>query len=94
MTAANKGAMDAMMEGMNVILGGGGSKRSKHDKENTPSTTNANKKDDKANKVKCRKKLCPHCKLFVFHKPDRCYELDTNKDKRWVGWKLVKEALT
>ena len=39
----------------------------------------------------CKKKLCPHCKMFVFHKPNKCYNLEADKDKRWVGWKSVKE---
>jgi hypothetical protein len=64
-------------------------------KLNAPPATNANRGGDKeAKKVKHKKKLCPHCNMFVFHKPDRCYKLDANKDKRWVGSKLVKEALT
>ncbi len=60
-----------------------------------PPSTNANRGGaDDAKKVKQKKKLCLHCKLFVFHKPGRCYKLDPNKDKWWVGWKLVKEAST
>ncbi len=96
MAAANKdkATMDALMERMNTMLGNNsGGRRNKRDKENTPSLTNItpNGNDDKAQKVKGKMKLCPHCNLFVFHKPDRCYELEANKDKRWVRWKLVKE---
>ncbi len=95
MATANKVTMDAMMEQMNAILGSGSSRTSKQNKENTPPTTNATRGgDDEAKKVKCKKKLCPPCYMFVFHKPDRCYELDTNKDKWCVGWKSVKEALS
>ncbi len=95
LAAANKATMDAMMEHMNTIPGGGGGRRSKQDKENTPLSTNANKGgNDKAKKVKRKKKLCPHCNLFVFHKHNICYELDANKDKQWLGWKLVKKAST
>jgi hypothetical protein len=87
--------MDAMMEHMNAILGSGGSRMSKKNKENAPPATSANRGGgEKAKKVKCKKKLCPHCNMFVFHKPDRCYKLDANKDKQWVGWKSVKEAST
>ncbi len=43
MAAGNKVTMDAMMERMNAILGGGGDRRSKHGKENTPPSTNANR---------------------------------------------------
>jgi hypothetical protein len=68
MTAANKVTINAMMD--------------KQVKENTPPSTYANNGGkDIANKVKYKKKLCPHCNLFVFHKPDRCYELDANKGK-------------
>ncbi len=95
MAAANKVTMDAMMEHMNAILEGNGGRRSKWDKENTPPSTNTNNKgNNKAKKVKHKKNLCPHCNLFVFHKPDRCYDLDANKDEQWVRWKLVKEAST
>jgi hypothetical protein len=98
MTVANKATMDATMEQINTILGGGGGgggRTIKQNKENTPPTTNATRGgNNKAKKVKCKKKLCPHCNMLVFQKPDRCYKLDANKDKRWVGWKLVKEAST
>jgi hypothetical protein len=95
MATANKATTDVMMEPMNAILGGGGGRRSKRDKDNTPPSTNANKGDDnEAKKVKRKTKRCPHCNLFVFHKPDRCYTLDANKEKWWVGWKLIKEAST
>ncbi len=83
MAAANKATMDALMECMNAVLGNnGGGRRNKRDKENTPPLTNItpNRNDDKAQKVKRKKKLCPHCNLFVFHKSDRCYELEANKD--------------
>jgi len=33
------------------------------------------------------KSNCPHCKRMVFHKPDRCLELERNADKRRKGWK-------
>ncbi len=32
-----------------------------------------------------------HCKVLIYHKPDKCYGLEANKDKRLVRWKLVKE---
>ncbi len=95
MAMANKATMDAMMECMNAILGGSGSRRSKRDKENTPPSTNTNKGgNNKAKKVKRKKNLCPYCNLFIFHRPNRCYKLDANKDKWWIGWKSVEEAST
>ncbi len=27
--------------------------------------------------------------MFVLHKPGNCVELKANKDKGWLGWKLV-----
>jgi hypothetical protein len=87
MAMVNKATMDAMMERMNAILRGGGGRTSGRNKENTPSSTNANRgSNNEAIKIKHKKKLCPHCNMFVFHKPDRCYEQDANKDKQWVGW--------
>jgi hypothetical protein len=95
MAAANKAMMDEMMEQMNTILGGVGGRMSKQNNKNTPPATNATRGgNDEAKKVKHKKRLCPHCNMFVFHKPDRCYELDANKDKQWVRWKSVKEAST
>jgi hypothetical protein len=95
MATANKAMMDAMMECMNAILGAGGGRTSKQNRENIPPATNNNRGGDKeATKVKRKKKLCPHCSMLMFHKPNRCYELDGNKDKQWVGWILVKEAST
>jgi hypothetical protein len=95
MATANKATMDAMMEHMNTILVAGGGRTSKRNKENTPPSTNANRGGSvEEKKVKPKKKICPHCNIFMFHKPNRCYELDANKDKRWVRWKLVTKAST
>jgi hypothetical protein len=93
MAVANKATMNAMMGRMNAILGGGSSRTSTRnkDKMQPPTPTGG---DQKAKKDKRKKKLCPHCNMFVFHKPNRCYELDADKDKQWVGWILVKEAST
>ena len=38
-----------------------------------------------------RKKRCPHCKWMVYHKPEKCYELEANAAKRPAGWKSVAE---
>jgi hypothetical protein len=95
MAPANKVIMDAMMEHMSGIVGGGGSRTSERNKETLPPATNANRGGNKeAKKVKRKKKLCPRCNMFVFHKPNRCHELEANKDKQWVGEKSSKEALT
>ena len=66
-------------------------------KENTPPLTNAGKDNDQDNKprgIRRKKTSCPHCKALVYHKPNKCYKLEANKDKRWVGWKLAKETTT
>eukprot|EP00956_Cyclotella_meneghiniana_P027591 scaffold62247_cov26-Cyclotella_meneghiniana.AAC.1 len=38
------------------------------------------------------KKKCPHCGLMVYHKPEKCFELEANADKRPVNWKSVKST--
>jgi hypothetical protein len=93
MAAANKATMEVMMERMNALVAAQGGKRELQvDKENTPPLTNASKdnnQDTKTRSIRCKKTLCPHCNA-LYHKPDKCYKLEANKDKRWVRWKLVK----
>ena len=36
---------------------------------------------------KAKRKLCPNCKHIVYHKPEKCLELEANKSKRMEGWK-------
>jgi hypothetical protein len=82
MAAANKATMDAMMEPMNAIFGGSSGRTSKQNEENVPPATNPSREGDKEiKKVKRLKKLCTHCKMFVFHKLNRCHKMDVNKDK-------------
>jgi len=93
MATANKVAMEAMMECMNALVTAQGGR--KHDpaadKENEPPPTNRGKENDTKKRPTIRKKaLCPHCKALVYHKPEKCFELEANKDKRWPGWKLIK----
>jgi hypothetical protein len=60
MVTANKAMMDATMECMNAILGGGGNSRSERDKENTPPFTNADRGgNNKAKKVRARRSFAP-----------------------------------
>ena len=35
---------------------------------------------------------CPNCSLFVYHKPEKCYELEANKANRPSTWKSVKDC--
>jgi hypothetical protein len=44
---------------------------------------------DRTKKHRKQKALCPHCKTFDLHKPEKFYELEANKEKRWPGWKSV-----
>ena len=91
MTASNKANMDAMMEKMNALVAAGGG-RSNNDKENQPpagATGGSNGGGDASRKPRRRKILCPHCKSFVYHKPKKCYELESNKASRYSGWKSV-----
>ena len=93
--ATNKANMDTMMEWMNAMVAGrGGDRRTptqQPDKENTPPRGNICPPTDLDRNKKPRKQkaLCPHCKTFVLHKSENCYELEANKDKRWPGWKSV-----
>jgi hypothetical protein len=81
MAAANKQAMEAMFERMNVLIAGHGKAVDKVaapiPRSNTgcsPSTTNHNKK------------RCTNCGKLVFHKPENCYELKTSANKHYPGW--------
>ena len=39
-----------------------------------------------------KKKLCPHCNMEVYHKPEKCFELEANADKRPAHWKSKKSS--
>jgi hypothetical protein len=49
-------------------------------KKNSPTPTNPKK--GAAGK---QKKKCQHCGLEVYHKPEACFELETNAAKRPAG---------
>ncbi len=95
MTATNKANMDAMMERMNALVTGRAGRCPTHqDKESTPTVGNSlptltGSGTTQPKKPKRHKCMCPHCKMFVLHKPKNCVELEANKDKHWLGWKLV-----
>jgi hypothetical protein len=93
MAASNKANMDAMMEQMNVLEAAGSGRRS-NDKENTPPTGNTipaggGAGGNETKKPKRKRKLCPNCKMFVYHAPNKCYELEANKDTRYPRWTSV-----
>jgi hypothetical protein len=91
----NKANMDAMLKRMNPLVTGEAGRCPIHqDKESTPTVGNSlptltgsgTTQPKKPKRCKC---MCPHCKMFVLHKPKNCVELEANKDKRWLGWRLV-----
>ncbi len=95
MTVTNKANMDAMMESMNALVTGGAGRRpTQQDKASTPTVENSlptstGSGTTQPKKPKRQKSICPHCKMFVLHKPENCVELEANKDKCWVSWKLA-----
>ncbi len=93
MEAANKTNMVSMMEQMNALItAAGGRQTHQQDKENRPPTGNVKPPTGGGKRVKrSRKKktLCPHCKTFVLHKHELCYELEANRASRYPGWKFV-----
>ena len=58
----------------------------------TKALGNKNSPNPPANPTGGKKKKCPHCLLEVYHKPEKCFELEANADKRPVGWKSMKES--
>ena len=93
MAATNKANMDAMMERMHALVAAGGGRRTNdRDKENTPPpglpTTGSG---NITKKPKRKKALCPNCKSFVYHSPDKCFELEANK-ACYTGWKSIFTA--
>ncbi len=87
MAAANKQAMDVMLERMNALVAGQGKAVDKL----TPTVPNSNT-GQAPNIVNCKKKVCTNCRKLVFHKPQTCYELESNASKRYPGWKSIKVA--
>jgi hypothetical protein len=95
MAVANKANMDAMMEKMNApVAAGGGRNKENTPPAATPTSTGGSTASggDTIKRPKREKTLCPNCKSFVFHSHDKCYELKSNKDARYPGWKSVFTA--
>ncbi len=87
MTAANKQAIDAMLERMNALVAGHGKAVDK------PTATIPNSNTGQApNTANHKKKVCMNCGKLVFHKPQTCYELESNASKQYPGWKLSRVA--
>ncbi len=87
MMAANKQAMDAMLERMNMLIAGQGKAADK------PTETVPNSNTGTAsNTMNRQKKVCTNCEKLLFHKPQTCYELESNASKHYPGWKSSKVA--
>jgi hypothetical protein len=69
MAAANKQAMDAMLECMNALIASQGKAADKI------TATIANKNTSHSSSTtNHKKKKCANCRKLVFHKPETCYE--------------------
>jgi hypothetical protein len=59
-------------------------------KKTTPAGNGAGGNETK--KPKRKSKLCPNCKTFVYHTPNKCYELEANKGTHYPRWMSVFAA--
>jgi hypothetical protein len=85
--AANKQAIEAMLERMNALIAGQGKAADK------PKAMVPNSNTGTASKTtNHEKKVCTNCRKLVYHKPQTCYELKSNASKRYPGWKSSKVA--
>jgi hypothetical protein len=85
MAAANKQAMDAMFERMNVLIASQGKVADKV----TPTIPNSNT-GNASSTTNLKRKKCANCRKLIFHKPETCYELESNASKHYPGWELCK----
>ncbi len=85
MAAANKQAMDAMLECMNALITG----QSKAAGKVTATIPNSNT-GQASNTMNRKKKVCANCGKLIFHKPQTCNELESNLSKHYPGWKSRK----
>jgi hypothetical protein len=87
MAAANRVAIETLLEHMNAIVGT--SEKNTNKESMLPTGNNSGTAATKRSKKKCN-----NCGKMVFHKLEVCYELDANADKRWVVWKSSKVEMT
>ncbi len=80
MAAANKQAMDAMLERMNAPIADQGKVADKV----TATIPNSNSVQA-SNTTNSKKKVYANCGKLVYHKPQTCYELESNASKRYPG---------
>ncbi len=76
MAAANKQAMDAMLEHMNALIPGQGKVADKV----TAMIPNSNT-GQASNTMNRKRKICTNCGKLVFYKLQTCYELESNASK-------------
>ena len=90
MNMANMGMVE-MANNMQIMMATmpGMSKTAEEDDKKNDTRTKGMKPWDKPGYVKRDAKMCPNCKRVVYHKPDKCLELETNKEKRRDNWKSV-----
>ena len=84
-------AMAEMAKNMQIMMAAmpGMSKTEVEDDKKNDTRTKGVKLWDKPGYVKRDPKMCPNCKKVVYHKPERCLELEINKEKRRENWKSV-----
>jgi hypothetical protein len=85
MVAANKQEMDAMLWYMNALITGQGKAVDKV----TATIPNSNT-GQASNTMNRKKKVRTNCGKLIFHKPQTCYELESNASKHNPGWKSSK----
>jgi hypothetical protein len=85
MAAATKQAMDTMLERMNTLIAGQGKATDKV----TATIPNSNT-GQASYTTNHKKKVCANCRKLIFHKPQTCYELESNASKHYSGWKSSK----
>ena len=80
MKTANRD-MAEMAKNMQIMMDAmpGMSKTEVEDDKKNNTRTKGVKPLDNPGYVKRDPKMCPNCKIVVYHKPEKCLELETNK---------------
>ena len=84
-------AMAEMAKNMQIMMAAmpGMSKTEVEDDKKNDTRTKGVKPWYKPGYVKREPKMCQNCKRVVYHKPEKCLELETKKEKRRDNWNLV-----
>ena len=69
-----------MLERMNALIAGQGKAVDK-----VITTIPNSNTGHSSNTTNCKKKVCTKCRKLVFHKPQTCYELESNASKHYPG---------